>query len=85
MRIRGVNPQLAPWWLRRIFAATQDTLRKLAGKPVLPDAVRANAHHPPLLFAVAGMEMAQAKVQTVSPAIKSLASSAVARMAGCPF
>ena len=60
-------------------------IRKMMGKDVLPDSVRAGMHHPPLLFGVMMMELAQMRMSSVPHQLKVLASLATSRRVGCPF
>jgi hypothetical protein len=49
------------------------------------EGVKIAAHSPTLLRSVARMEMAQAKLRAVDPALVALAEIKVATLIGCPF
>ena len=82
MRISKPTPGL---WARLVLGRVRAATRQLTGKDVTPDSMQAAAWHPGLLTAVSGMEMAQAGLRSVDPAVKVLASAAASRWIGCPF
>ena len=78
-RITGVEKDSAGLFTRFVYWMT----RRKIGKVVLP--VKITAHQPRLLRAMVKMEMGQAAVHSVDPALKTLASLKTAMLIGCPF
>ena len=80
MRISSFSPVLVSRVLLNII---KRAVGELTGKAVVPESAQASAYHPGLLFATSVMEALLPK--TVPARLKILASSAAARMTGCPF
>jgi hypothetical protein len=57
--------------------------RRRVGK--VPTPMQVMAHQPALLMGYARMELAQAKLSRVPPALKSLASIRTSTLLGCPY
>ncbi len=85
MRIQPPDLRHAGWFARLLAWATRRGVRQTTGKPILPDSTRAAAWHPPLMFGVMMMELAQLRMRSVPRKYKALVSLAAARRIGCPF
>jgi hypothetical protein len=84
-RIQGIEPNEAGWWTRLVYWFTKRAMKKVTGRPSLPEPVKIMAHHSTLLKAVGQMEQAQAAADAVPKPLKVLASLKTSTLAGCPF
>jgi hypothetical protein len=78
-RISGIEPAQAGLFTRIVYWFAKRKLRRV------PEPMKITALQPRLLRGMGEMEMAQAAVHSVDPALKSLASVKVATLTGCPF
>jgi hypothetical protein len=78
-RIQGLEPAKAGLFARFVYWLS----RRKYGHVM--EGVKIAAHSPTLLRSVARMEMAQAKLRAVDPALVALAEIKVATLIGCPF
>jgi len=85
VRIRGITPEEAPLWLKAVYALARRSVGKVTGKARVVAPIQVHALRARLLFGMAQMELAQAKVHAVPAGMKALASLRAASMIGCPY
>jgi len=84
-RIKGIEPNEAGWWTRLVYWFIKRAMKKVTGRPVLPEPLKIVAHQWPLLKAVGQMEQGQAAADSVPMPLKCLASLKASTLTGCPF
>ena len=85
MRMKGVEPGEAGWFIRLVYWLVKREMRKLTGQARLVEPIKITAHHPRLLRALGQMEGGQAAAKSVPASLKALASIKAATLVGCPF
>jgi hypothetical protein len=78
-RITGVEPGKAPLLTRLLYWLTKRKYGRVM------ESIKITAHSPRLLRGVARMEMTQAALKSIDPALVALAEIKVATLIGCPF
>jgi len=84
-RIKGLEPNEAGWWTRLVYWFIKRAMKKITGRPSLPEPAKVTAHSWPLLKAVGQMEQGQTAANSVPKSLKVLASLKTSTLTGCPF